>query len=244
MDKSNNNHSKYELIHINSCGSTNDIAWEKLNSSQKKQCVIVSDSQTSGRGRRENNWFSNEESLTFSIALTNIPNNKSPFISLITGIAIVNAINNLYNLESQLKWPNDIMIKDKKVGGVLVETKINSKSTNSVVGIGLNINQSENQIPVELKKIATSLKIVTGSKKKKTKLLNDIINNFFKSINYNNKEIIKNWELLCYHINKPIKFHENKKINNGIFLGLYQSGSAKILVDNEVKTIESGIIYL
>ena len=244
MDKSINNHSKYELIHINSCSSTNDIAWEKLSSSQKKQCIIVSDSQTSGRRRRENNWFSNEESLTFSIALTNIPNNKSPFISLITGIAIVNAINNLYNLESQLKWPNDIMIKDKKVGRVLVETKINSKSTNSVVGIGLNINQSEDQIPVELKKIATSLKIVTGSKKKKTKLLNDIINNFFKSINYNNKEIIKNCELLCYHINKPIKFHENKKINNGIFLGLYQSGSAKILVDNEVKTIESGIIYL
>ena len=57
-------------------------------------------------------------------------------------------------------------------------------------------------------------------------------------------KIIKNWELLCYHINKPIKFHENKKINNGIFLGLYQSGSAKILVDNEIKTIESGIIYL
>ena len=102
MDKSNNNHKKYELIHIDSCSSTNDIAWEKLSDTQKKQCVIVSDSQTSGRGRRGNNWFSNKESLTFSIALTNIPNDKSPFISLMTGIAIVNSINKLYNLKVQL----------------------------------------------------------------------------------------------------------------------------------------------
>ena len=76
MDKQKNTRDKYTLVHIDQCDSTNDVAWDKLKSTSQGQYVIVSDSQADGRGRRGNKWFSTKESLTFSIALRNIPNNK------------------------------------------------------------------------------------------------------------------------------------------------------------------------
>ena len=241
MDKLKN---KYTLVHINQCDSTNDIAWDWLNSTKKGQYVIVSDSQTSGRGRRNNKWFSNRESLTFSIALRDVPSNKLSIISLLSGVVVADAINASCNVVSQLKWPNDIMARKNKIGGILIESKISSESINSVIGIGLNINQSENQIPFELRKTASSLKIISGDIVNKKMLLNTIIDDFFNVIENDNKDIIKKWESLCCHIDKQVKFHENKKINEGKVLGINKTGSAKILIDNKIETINSEVIHI
>lgn len=108
--------------------------------------VIWAYSQSAGRGQRGNRWIGGEgDNITFSIVLepTFLNPSEQFRISQITALALCEAMS-YYNIESRIKWTNDIYVADKKMVGILIENSINSESvTRSVVGIGLNINQME-----------------------------------------------------------------------------------------------------
>ena len=117
--------------------------------------IIITDYQKSGRGRRNNKWISTPgDNLTFSLVLKENNAKKLHLLSILCGVAIVDGIRKFTNIDCSLKWPNDIILNKKKVGGILIETKKNNNDTYAVIGIGLNINQEE--IPKNLKSIASS----------------------------------------------------------------------------------------
>lgn len=139
-------------------GSTQDVAGEfLLQGGREIPGIIFADHQTSGRGRFGREWSSQPgDSLTMSLVYRAYARHPSPWlIGMAVAVAVASA------LDGQLQWPNDVVLKGKKVGGILTEL-LPSKGDEKVpvVGVGINVNQEE--MPPELAARATSLLIETG----------------------------------------------------------------------------------
>ncbi len=144
------------IIHLETVDSTNDYL-KKINNQVEDGTVVISDEQTKGKGRLGRKWQSkSREGIWMSIILKpEIIPYKAPFITLIAGASIVKALNNL-QVPAKIKWPNDIIINNKKVSGILTELSADIEKTNYIiVGIGINVNNSE--FDRDLKEKATSL---------------------------------------------------------------------------------------
>ena len=106
--------------------STNNEAWEIINEGTESGTLIITDNQISGKGRNSNEWKSKSgKSLTFSLIYKpeTIPIEKIGIFSILTGISVLDGLKEL-NINGSLKWPNDIILNNKKVGGILCEAKI------------------------------------------------------------------------------------------------------------------------
>ena len=140
--------SYFKIIKLDATPSTNNYLKNKYKSRDVKDGDLVwTKNQTSGRGQRENNWFSKPvESLTFSIFKQYKDENISnPFIiSILVSLGIHEALSTINLPNLKIKWPNDILSCNKKIGGILIENTFkNNKLTNSILGFGLNVNQSD-----------------------------------------------------------------------------------------------------
>ena len=141
--------------------STNSESWELINTGCDTGTVIITDNQLLGKGRGNRNWSSSpNKSLTFSIVLSPKINSKlSNWISIISGLAIQKALTS-FSTKVELKYPNDIMIGKKKLGGILCETKVAEKEIiHAVVGIGINVNEKIEDFDPAIQNTATSLLI-------------------------------------------------------------------------------------
>ena len=177
------------VIHLESVDSTNDYL-KKIGNDVQEGTVVISEEQTKGKGRLGRNWQSkSKEGIWMSIILKpEIIPYKAPFITLIAGAAIVKALNNL-QVPAKVKWPNDIIINNKKVSGILTELSAEIERINYVVvGIGMNVKNLD--FDKELEEKATSLykenyhlsrvEIVSQILYEFEKLYNDYIVNDYK----------------------------------------------------------------
>lgn len=138
--------------------STNDHALKRAADRDcQKPLLIFAEQQTAGRGRGTNRWWSDGGALTFSLLTESIPTASSSSISLAMGVAACDAIRGLGgDLDAGLKWPNDVYLAGRKVGGILIE-RLSYHSGDLVVGVGLNVNNSLHCAPAEISETATSL---------------------------------------------------------------------------------------
>lgn len=168
-----------KIYHYNTIDSTN-IRAKLLAPTEKEGTVITSEEQTMGKGRLGRSWISkNSKGIYMSIILK--PKVDIINISRITSIGAASVYLALKEMDihSKIKWPNDILVEDKKVCGILTEMNGDVNKVNYViVGIGVNVNLEEDEIPEELKDKATSLKISLGKTIDKEKLLKLILDNF------------------------------------------------------------------
>ena len=231
----------YKIQYIETIESTNQYAWNLITKNIKNATVVITKNQTNGKGQRANKWFSSpNKSLTFSIIMK--ANKKyDELLSLKTGISVIDGIKKNTSIDCHLKWPNDIMINEKKLGGILIE----KKKDNIVIGIGINVNEDLEHINPLVKKYSTSLKIMSNLSIQLEELLANILNEFeYNYYQTNYKNIIKTWEKNCCHINKNITFNKDYKIISGKFAGLANNGNAIINIDGEKHTMSGGIINL
>ena len=136
-----------EIIHLSHIDSTNNFA-ATLISDQLCQngTAILADSQSFGKGQRGNSWHS-EPGKNLLVSFILKPDNLSVLrqqeLTWITSICIVQTLR-IFNIESQIKWPNDILIRGKKIAGILIENQLSGEFiSNSIIGIGLNVNQTD-----------------------------------------------------------------------------------------------------
>ena len=166
--------------------STNIESWELIEENNASHgMIVITDDQYKGKGRNNNSWFmSPSKGLAMSIILTEpLSIEEAELIPIAAGVATAKTIENR-GAVPQLKWPNDILIGDKKCGGILCESKIsNNMVKNMVIGIGLNINENENDFPEEIIRSATSLSIETGHSTQR-ELVCAIITTFFEQQRY------------------------------------------------------------
>ncbi len=153
-----------KVVFLTQCHSTNDelASWVKKEHIPEG-ALVHTNHQLSGKGQRGNTWVDQPcKSLLFSILLKPIflPIKSQHLLNLITGLAVLETVKEEVNGDLKLKWPNDIYLNEKKVGGVLIENNIKAgKIESSIVGIGLNLNQEVIEV-----QNATSLYLESGTR--------------------------------------------------------------------------------
>jgi len=236
-----------EIIYYTRTDSTMDDVWELYRENNSSNILVVTDNQINGKGQKNNQWFSQpSKSITCSFLIENIfKNEKINLYSILIPVSIVKGIYNLLNIKLDLKWPNDLMFKGKKLGGVLIESKINNNSNILNIGIGLNVNDDIFGYPEDLKNNVISLKEIIGKPIQRELLLAFILNELEAIINQNNRQkLISSWLEYCNHINKEIRFKLNNKIVEGIFVGINSLGQAEIKFNNEILEYNNPIFLI
>lgn len=144
------------VIAHRSLPSTN-IEAKRIAPSAEEGTVVVADLQTVGRGRMERYWHSPRGGLWMSVILKpQIPPSQAFRVNMAASVAVARALEALYPLDVKIKWPNDIMVGDKKISGILTEIAADMDRLDyAVVGIGINANVDAGSLPEELK--ATSI---------------------------------------------------------------------------------------
>ena len=181
---------KHNIEIFDSIDSTNKYLKSKINE-KNYGTIVISNEQTNGYGKNDRQFISNKDIGIYMSILIN-PNcliEESLKITILTSVAILSAIKSVCNLDVKLKWVNDIILNDLKVGGILCESQINLNTNiidNMIVGIGINVKEFE--FPPSLKNIATSIENNTNIKVSRNALISEIINffdlYFIKKANY------------------------------------------------------------
>jgi BirA family transcriptional regulator, biotin operon repressor / biotin---[acetyl-CoA-carboxylase] ligase len=209
--------------------------------------VVVADRQTKGRGRSGNRWESPEGGLWFSVLLRpNIVSSRLPLIQFLFANSTRQALEDETGLPVQLKWPNDLLLNRRKLGGILMESKIQSDTISFVViGIGLNINLSQEEIPPE----AASLQAQTGIRYDGNRILNAIIEQSksrYKDLNETGPiRILEEWWRHCVHRLARVHVTIDGKTVVGVATSLGEDGSLLIRTDdNRIERVTEGSLTL
>ena len=153
------------LIHFESLPSTNTYTKVQASAGEQEGLIVLADSQTTGFGRFDRVWHSPLGGLYFSILLrpSAFPIREAPLITLTTGVAVAKVLQSALGVPSKLKWPNDVMISNRKVAGILAESSIVGELIEYVVvGIGLNANTEISTFPDDLQNQVTTLQEELG----------------------------------------------------------------------------------
>ncbi len=164
------------LYFFKTISSTNDYARELAERDEPEGTLVISEEQTAGRGRMGNSWISPPGTgLWISLILRPpLPPSQSSLITPMTAVAVAGAIRKVTGLSAGIKWPNDIIINNKKVAGILMESSAGDRLIKHlIVGIGINVNTED--FPEEIRERATSLSICSGKKISRMEILISVI---------------------------------------------------------------------
>jgi len=221
-------------------GSTNREAVALAQSGVEHGTVVLADTQTEGRGRLARSWFSPSGiNLYCSIVIRTamVGDRQSAWLSwlpLITALAAAEAIDTAASTHIEVKWPNDLLIGERKVGGILCESGTAKQSGPfQVVGIGLNVNGSVTDFPEEILDIATTLRHETGRDIDRNRLLAKFLDELEACIEEfsarGTERIALAYQRRCTTIGKTVKatLAEGREII-GIAEGVSQDGSLTV----------------
>ncbi|UCC33517.1 MAG: biotin--[acetyl-CoA-carboxylase] ligase [Candidatus Bathyarchaeota archaeon] len=152
------------IQHFTEATSTNDIAKKLASKGAEEGTVVISETQTLGRGRLSRRWASPRGGIWLSTVLRpQIKPKEAPKLTLVAAVVVAQTIKEIFGLNAEIKWPNDVLIKGRKVCGILTETSIKGETIDfAVVGIGINANTSLDSFPERLRGTLTSLKKELG----------------------------------------------------------------------------------
>jgi BirA family transcriptional regulator, biotin operon repressor / biotin---[acetyl-CoA-carboxylase] ligase len=225
-----------QVIHYEeSVPSTQKIAHDLASNGAVEGTLVIADEQTAGRGRLMREWHSSlGNGVWMSLILKpHLPPQKAPQFTLITAVAVVQAIEEVTELQPQIKWPNDILINGKKVTGILTELQAESDKINSIIiGIGMNVNHSIEHFPDEIQPIATSLAIEQGAQLSRAEVVQNILERMESLYTLYMKEgftpIKLLWESYAVSIGKRIRARTINGTIEGTALGITADGVLKI----------------
>lgn len=214
--------------------STNDVLKEKAMAGEPEGSVVVARAQTSGRGRYGRNWLSAPDlGLYTSILLRPPAQFPAGLLALASGLAAAKAINRRVTSTCTLKWPNDVLLHDRKIAGVLVETHVkNSEPLFVIVGIGINLRHDHSDLaPVDAP--TTSMALAGCRSPDQDVLLQSLLKNFWREYTGlahkdGRQRLLKRWRKSCGHRQKTVKIRNDREIISGIFVDVDDSGAALV----------------
>ena len=241
-----------EIHYFPELKSTNIMAKEKALHIEERIAegtLIITERQSAGKGRLGREWFSPAGGIWLSIIL--YPQLSPSYISritLMTAVAAVKAIEICTQIEPQIKWPNDILINEKKVCGILTEMSAELDIINwVVVGIGVNVNIDHQRFPEDIQANTISLKEVSGEEVLRVKLAQTFLQEFEKYYEkLKRKEfssILKEWKLYSHTLGKKIRVDMGERIITGEAIDINEEGALILKKeDGELIKIISGTI--
>ncbi|NQY09810.1 MAG: biotin--[acetyl-CoA-carboxylase] ligase [Flavobacteriales bacterium] len=200
----------HEIVYLETVDSTNSYLLGLVDGDELEEgYIVIAHKQLKGKGQRMNSWKSESgKNLTLSLYLKpNLKIENHFDLNKIISIAVVELLKQFISDEISIKWPNDIYIEDKKVGGILIESRIVGKSvTSSVIGIGLNVNQLKFDASLPN---PTSIKLISGVTNNMDECLSKLcacLERKYKMLHtVSSSEIDKRYKALLYRLNE---FHE------------------------------------
>lgn len=218
------------LLFYDTVGSTNIVGSELALKGCREGTVIIANEQTSGKGRLGRTWVSPAgKNLYMSIILRPpISPRDATILTIMSAVACCIALRKVISLPVMIKWPNDLIVDDKKIGGILTEIKSDiDKITYAIIGIGVNINLDIEDLPEDVRKIATSIKTLTGEQFSRTETIIEVLKEMQKwydiLLKKGKKDILSYWQELSSTIGKKVK----ATIWDNVFIGVAEA------IDNE-----------
>ena len=235
-----------KIFFFKSIKSTMDYARSLAERGEEDGTVVIADNQTKGRGRFGRIWKAEPgKNILMSIILKpQIPVENFGILNFMSAVSVAEAIEKNLNLNIKTKWPNDLLINNKKFCGILLEASISAEGESFVIlGIGVNVNQT--RFPKELEKNATSLAIETGKELDRLSLTQDILRSletdYIELHRYQNFESIMNrWKSRCEMLGKEIAVLQGKKIIKGKAIDVLISGALVVETESGTTKVHAG----
>lgn len=231
----------FTIYQFNELGSTNSYAFSRADSNEIfDREIILADQQVSGRGRQNRHWISPKGNLYFSLVLCpKISAEKIPQISFVGIIALRLAIAKLTKISPQNKWPNDLLIAEKKIAGLLLESKISAKNCKFVIlGIGVNIDSNPDQTIFP----ASNLKSF-GIEILPQNLLKNFLDEFEKIyqnwLDFGFEGIRKLWLEKAFRLQEKITVKLDEKQIEGVLKDLDSEGNLLLKSDEKILKISA-----
>ncbi|HEX3013907.1 MAG TPA: biotin--[acetyl-CoA-carboxylase] ligase [Methanobacterium sp.] len=246
-DKLNTAYIGKEIHYFREVDSTNEVAKKLAREGAPEGTVVIAESQSRGKGRRGKKWISPLGGAWLSIILrpTTLPIN-APQLTFIAGVTAAETIKEEYRLDAGIKWPNDVLIDNKKVCGVLTEISTEIDTIDYIVtGIGIDANIDVNLLPPELRDNTTSLKSELDHDISRMILVQKFLGNFealYEEFNKGNfHEILRKWRQLSKTIGRQVEIRKGTEFVRGEAVGVNSKGALILeLEDGTLKKIISG----
>ncbi len=218
------------VLRFQNPNSTNDVALGLAAEGLPEGAIICAKTQTHGKGRRGRKWFSPVGGLYFSVVLRpRLPVAAISLLSIGAGISVARAIRRLFNLRVTLKWPNDVIMDERKIGGVMTQSSMTTERSLSILGFGVNVNNSCRSIPSELCSYATSIVDHVGSVVKTEPIMKKILDEFaevYSRIVVGDRlTVVKWWKELTDILGQPVTFQEGNACFEGVAVDLTLDGA-------------------
>jgi BirA family biotin operon repressor/biotin-[acetyl-CoA-carboxylase] ligase len=231
-------------------GSTNDRALELAREADvSTPALVLAETQTGGRGRGTNTWWAQRGALTFSLLLETdalqLAPRQWPQASLTAGLAVCEALEDFFaSTPTQLKWPNDVFVDRRKVCGILIEVPPQPKRM-IVIGIGINVNNSAQHAPEELKSSAIALCDAAGREFSLVDVLVRVLVRLQDRIGWigrRDDELRSRWRERCLLTNCRIHVDSGNRTLVGVCRGIDEEGALLIETVNEIQRCFAGVV--
>lgn len=225
--------------------STNADVAERARAGEDEGLVVVTEHQTAGRGRLDRAWETPARSaLTFSVLLRpDAPAQDWPWLPLLTGYAVQAALADRLP-EIALKWPNDVLVEERKVAGILVERIDTPTGPAAVVGIGINVSQTLDELPVAL---ATSVELETGEPVDRTGLLGQVLGSLhgLQGLLHDPESLRTAYADVCSTLGRAVDVHlpggpDDQQVRRGEALDIDARGALVVSSDDGTFTVGAG----
>lgn len=206
--------------------STMDIARREARQKATEGTVVIADEQTAGRGRIQRVWLSPNGSVALSVLL--YPSLTSlPYLVMLASLAVAHSIEALTGLKPQIKWPNDVLINQKKVCGILVESDVRGDRVNyAIIGIGINVNNTMAHSP-ERTALATSLRDETGKEISRADLIRQLLidmESLYLTLP-DGRQVYDEWREKLVTLGKRVRVQSGQTVLEGIAESVDKNGS-------------------
>ena len=233
------------------CESTNSIALSLAGGAADLPLLVLTDTQTAGRGRGSNSWWASDGALTFSLLIApaefGINRETFPLVSLTTALAVSETLGQFApECSVGLKWPNDVHLNGRKVCGILVEPPP-GRDDRLVIGIGLNVGNSLRAAPEELRSIATSIIDESGQSNSPHEVLEHLLGALAEqltALGARQLNLVPRWQNQCILTGRDIVLQSGEQRFEGTCRGIEDSGAVVLESNGETRAHFAGTVRL
>ncbi len=212
----------WSLHYEPSCSSTQDLARAATEAGAEQGWTVITDLQLEGRGRRGRTWVAPKGTALLFSTILHPPVDVLGLLPLLAALAVAGGIEVATGVSPDLKWPNDVLLKDNKLAGILLE---HPGGPAVILGVGVNINQ----LAADLPHGATSLAVEIGHRPERETLLAAILNDLGNAYDRADREgvdwIVPGWRSRSSMLGKPVAFHRDGTVIRGIAEDLGADGA-------------------
>lgn len=239
-----------EIQLLNETPSTNTRAMEMAQAGAGEGIVVIAETQTAGRGRLGREWASPPGNIYMSVVLRpQLPPYKAPLVTLAAAVAVASAIRKGVDVIAEIKWPNDIFVRGRKIGGILTEMSAEPDRVKHIIlGVGINVNMDTAKLPRGIRNLATSLSKEAGRKIDRSLLVAYVLNElerWYHVLQRDEALVLKEWEGLNMTIGRRVAVSGPFGRLEGMAEGIDHEGRLILrLDDNTLRTVAAGDVTI